>query len=532
MENINEKTKRQGIFPGDFLSGKRKLLNMGKFTLILLLVATLGVVFVHSNTEAAGVKLRSSVVGDLITTDPATVRHTPDRAVAHLVYQGLVTFDVTSGPPFPIVPVLAKSYKISQDGKMITFKIHKGVKFHHGFGELTSEDVVFTMERHRDPKVASWARKQYADVERIEAVDRYTIRIYLKNSAAFSLLNNLAWQNAGFIVSKKAVTKLGDKIKTFPVGTGAFHFDRWDPGEKIVLKRFKNYWGTPPKIDEVEFWIIPEQIVALGALEKGDLDLAPVSQIGSLRRAKTIKGIRLEKARGSVWQYLLYINHSTKPMDDVRVRRALAHALDVEGICKRIGELVVPFPGPIPPPVFGATREFYTYDYNIQKAKKLLAEAGYPKGFQLRMIYKKGSLYEPIALEVQNSFRQILDVKLELIEKGVFTKTLKQYKHHIAVWALARYVPYLYAQAYEKGGRNFSNYSNPEVEAVIKKARTAVSQKEARKYWREFQKLVTRDVGNLWPAVGSSFMAIRNNVKGVKITPFTGVIELDKASVE
>ena len=222
-----------------------------------------------------------------------------------------------------------------------------------------------------------------------------------------------------------------------------------------------------------------------------------------------------------------------KPMDDVRVRRALAHALNLKEIVGRIGPLLKSFPSALPSCIFGATDEFWTYDYDLKKAKRLLAEAGYPNGFELRMIYKKTSLYEPIALEVQNSWRDIVDVKLELIDKAVFTKTFKKYNHHIGVWAKARYVPHLYAVSYlANGPKNMSQYSNPKVDEVINKARSAATAEDSKKHWGEFQKLVTEDVANLWPAVGSSITAVRDNVKGVVLMPFTGVFDFERVRNE
>ncbi len=215
---------------------------------------------------ATGSKLRVCLVKDMINMDPAYLHSTQDRLIGQQVYQGLVTFDVTVEPPFPIIPVLAKSYEVSKDAKTITFKLHTGVQFHHGYGEFTSEAVLFSLQRHLDPKTASRAKAELADVGRIEAVDKYTVRIHLKAPTAFSILGNLAWQNSGFILSKKAAAKLGNKIERMPIGTGPYSFVKSLPGEKVILKKFEKYWRTPAKIDEIEFWIITEETVALGAL--------------------------------------------------------------------------------------------------------------------------------------------------------------------------------------------------------------------------------------------------------------------------
>jgi peptide/nickel transport system substrate-binding protein len=485
-----------------------------------------------SGGVSSAVTLRTSTVSDPIGMDPAHAAHTSDTYITGNIFQGLVTFDFTADPPYPVIPVLAKEYQVSEDAKVITLRLHQGVQFHHNYGELTSEDVVFSLERHRDPKVASRASPQYADVVNVTAVDKYTVRIELKISSAFSLLRNLAYMNS-YILSKKAVTELGDKIKTFPVGTGPFYFDKWSPGEKTVIKKFEQYWRTPPKIDQIEFWIIPEETVALGALDKGDLDVVALTQLGSYERAKTLKNAYIDAAKAGARIYIYYINHKLKPMDDVRVRRALYHAIDMKAICKRIGPQVGYFPSPIAPLAFSATDEFWNYEYDVDKAKKLLAEAGYPNGFDLNMIYLRSDLYEPIAMEVQSYLKKIVDVNLQLIERAVYYKTLKRYKHHLAGWGLARYVPFLFAERYISGAvRNYAQYSNPKVDEAITKAKTARTEEESKKYWREFQRLVTQDAVNIWVANGKSMAAMRKNVKGVTIKPTPGLMLHEKAYFE
>jgi peptide/nickel transport system substrate-binding protein len=272
---------------------------------------------------------------------------------------------------------------------------------------------------------------------------------------------------------------------------------------------------------------------ALGALEKGDLDLVQLTQLGSYDRAKTIKRTYIAEAKGGARIYIYYVNHKMKPMDDVRVRRALAHALDIKEISSRIGPQVMPFPSPLAPVVFAATKEFWQYEYDLDKARQLLTEAGYPNGFELRLIYNRAGLYEPIALEVKRSWDKVVDVRLELVEQAIWRKRMQQYKHHVAAWGVARYAPFLFAQYYMTGSkRNYGQYTNPEVDEVIKKAKTAKSEEESRKYWREFQRIVTEDVPNFWVANGKSLAAIRNKVKGVVMMPTPGLVDLEKVNVE
>jgi peptide/nickel transport system substrate-binding protein len=192
------------------------------------------------------------------------------------------------------------------------------------------------------------------------------------------------------------------------------------------------------------------------------------------------------------------------------------------------------FPSPLAPVVFGATDEFWRYDYDVNKAKQLLAEAGYPKGFELRLIYEKSDLFEAIALEVRDFWNKVVNVKLEMYEQSTFFDAMTKAKQqHVAAWGQARYAPYQFSQAYLTGiARNYSQYSNPATDEAITKATTSVAEQESMKYWREFQKIVTEDAVNYWVANGKSLCAIRNNVKGVVVMPTPGVYMLEKAYIQ
>jgi peptide/nickel transport system substrate-binding protein len=511
--------------------------RIGRCIMCIILVLGLGVLVMYEDVSGGMVKLRTNLCGDPVLLDCATMRTFQDRTIVTNIYEGLLVFDVEQEPPYPLVPVLAKNWEISEDAKSLTFELRKGVQFHHGYGELTSEDVVFSMNRHKDPQLASRAKTHHEDVERVEALGKYKVRFHLKRPSAYSFARNLGMLIPGSITSKKAVQELGD-LNQFPIGTGPLYFDRMEPGEKVVLKKFDKYWGEPAKIDEVELWIIPEEVVALGALQKGDLDIVTLAQPGTFKMAKKLVesgkvDFRLQASTAETFLFVLYPNHKKKPINDIRVRRALAHALDIKGICSRIGELAVAHPSPFPPAVFAATDEFWTYEYDIKKAKRLLEEAGYPNGFELHVIYKKASLYEPIILEVKNSWDKIVDVKLEVIDSALLRKRIKEGKQHVAHWGYGRISPYQVAARYMTGNpQNYEHYSNPEMDELINKAIVAPTEEEQRRLWREFQKKACEEVVTIVVAVGKNYFAVKNNLKGVVLWPFPQLLTLGKAYFE
>lgn len=480
--------------------------------------------------------LRVRYPGDIVNLDPAQLHTASDRLVLQQVIEGIVQFDWTQKAPFPIRPRIAKSYEISSNGLEITFNINKGILFHHGYGELTAEDVAFSLSRHMDPKVASKSKALYDDVDKIMATGPYTVKVNMKASSALTFLQNLAWQGGGMIISKKAVEKLGDKFATFPVGTGPYYFEKWNPGQGVILKKFKSYWGAPdwgfgsPGFDEVRILNIPDEMIALNALEKGEIDIVGMTEKGTDLRAKQIKGVSLSAATGGSWQHILYLNQKLTPTNDIRVRKALAHALDLKAIANRLGALIKHFPSPFNEVVFAATDEFWTYEYNVEKAKKLLTEAGYPNGFRLKFIYSKRHMYEDVVLEVSNYWSKVVSVDLEAIEYGVYSKKILEFKQHAALWSATRFSPLHYAEQYITNAPfNYFAYSNPAMDELIKKANVESNEAKAKEMWRRFQKNVVDEAIGIYPGLQTAWIAISDKVKNVIPLPFGTLMDLAKA---
>lgn len=499
-----------------------------------LLLVVVGVLSITAETSV----LRVRIVQDIVNLDPPHLHTAADRLVAQQVMEGLVQFDWGQEAPFPVKPRIAKSYEISEDARKITFFINEGIMFHGGYGELTAEDVVFSLKRHMDPAVASKAAAQFVDVARIEAPGPYTVEVSLKAPSARSFLQTLAWQGPGMIVSKKATEELGDKIQRSPIGTGPYYFEKWSPGTKVILKRFDDYWGAPdwgfgnPAFDEIHCLIVSEDLLALDALEKGEIDVVGLVTKGSIKRAEQIEGISLQVAGGGSWQHHIFFNHKKALLSDIRVRKALAYALDLKTIADRLGPMQEYYPSPFSKIVFASSDEFWTYEYNPEKAKELLAEAGYPDGFTLEFIYPKIYMYEDIVLEVTRYWKEIgIDVNLEVIEYGVYSKTVREFEHDVCFWSRTRFSPSLYAmQGYMSGSPgNYFNYSNPALDELIVAASTEPDRARAKELWRRVQRAIVNDVVGIFPALQVAWAAISDQVEGVTVIPFSTLVDLAAA---
>src|SRR2546426_2091256 len=209
------------------------------------------------------------------TLDPHSSTLGQSQAIARFMFRGLTRFAIKDGKvtTAEVEPDLAESWTLSPEGTVWTFKLKKGVQFHKGFGELTAEDVKYSFERQINRRVPGALFSVNLEViKSIEVVDPYTVQIVLKSFDAIFLLRMVGYQQ-GYIVSKKAVEKLGDQFKWNPVGTGPFYFERHSPREKIVLKAFDKYHAGRPQIDEVHWFDVPEDATKLIGLEKGTFDL-------------------------------------------------------------------------------------------------------------------------------------------------------------------------------------------------------------------------------------------------------------------
>ena len=262
----------------------------------------------------------------------------------------------------------------------MTFHLRKGVQFHKGFGEFTADDVKFTIERHLNPKTKSRLRNYYRAVKRVEVVDPYTVRIHF-TAPTPGFVGSVAAYFSGWMLSRKAVTKYGKDYALNPIGTGPYVFESYQRGVKTVIVANEAYWEGPPRIKRAEFIPIPEASVLYAALESGDIDLAHIRSATVYNRALKNPNLKVE-VKPAMSVRGIYLNTTRKPFKDVRVRHAFAHAINREQILKHVlggtGKLAVSI---FNPNHWGYTEDVRTYEYDPEKAKKLLAEAGYPNGF-------------------------------------------------------------------------------------------------------------------------------------------------------
>ncbi len=295
-----------------------------------------------------------------------------DSVLYSNVFEGLTRFD-SSGA---VIPGLAKSWEVSDDGLTYTFTLNEGVTFHDGT-TMDAEDVKFSLDRIGTEESANAQKALYAAISEVNVIDPATVEIKL-SEANGSMLFNLAWGDA-VIVAPESI----EGIKQTPIGTGAFKFDSWSQGDKIELSRNDAYWGTAPSLAKATFKFISDPTAAFSAMMAEDVDVfsgfpAPenLPQFEADPRFKVLVG-------STEGETILSTNNKMPPFDNVKVREALAHAIDrqsiIDGAMFGYGTPIGTHFAPHNPAYVDLTG---MSSFDPEKAKALLAEAGYPDGFE------------------------------------------------------------------------------------------------------------------------------------------------------
>jgi peptide/nickel transport system substrate-binding protein len=413
------------------VKGERPMAHLTRASVVLIVLAAFAVAgLVQAPRAEAQRKVLNIAAKEPDTLDPHSSTLGQSQAIARFMFRGLTRFAIKDGKvtTAEVEADLAESWTLSSDGTIWTFKLKKGVQFHKGFGELTAEDVKFSFERQINKAPGTRYGVNLDVIKSIEVVNPHTVQIALKSFDPIFLLRMVGYQQ-GYILSKKAVDKLGDGFKWNPVGTGPFYFDRHSPREKVVLKAFDKFAGGRPQIDEVHYFDVPEDATKLIGLEKGTFDLL-------YPEATTADFADQVKKMGAVldqWppggQQRFYINMTKPPFDDIRVRKAFMHAIDRKAIKEtmypgELGQLAISC---VPPGYFGHIPMKFP-EYNPELAKKLLAEAGHPNGFTIKNYFISKSFFYPKVLTLaQEQLKKVgIVVELQVVEHATFHENIRK----------------------------------------------------------------------------------------------------------
>ena len=477
---------------------------------------------------SAGAKEKTLVVGDnstLNTLDPAFMGVAQDIMNARNIYQGLVRYKRNTDE---LEGDLAKSWTVSKDGMVYTFKLRENISWHKGFGKFTAHDVKYTMDRVLDPKTGASTRSEIVnDIQEVRALDDTTVEFRLRSPTP-GFLHKLPGPRGTAIVSQKAVEKYGKDYARNPIGTGPFIMESWTREQVVYVgnKDFQQREG-PPKIDRLIFKIIPDIDTLVLALQNGDIDLvfAMPREPAILDRVRAA-GCKITYRKAPSSQNLV-MNTKKKPFDDVRVRRAVSHAIDKDTILKHImGGIGERLDSPFPQGLFGHTEKgIARYDYSLEKAKELLTQAGYPNGFEVNLDTSSSPNHYPVCVAVADQLRKVnINAKLVLTDQatwwGKFSKGTTDFSTLVISWQPAAELTLLrfYHSSAFSPGLNICRYDK--IDDLIERARKEGNDPKRKELYSQIQKQFMEDLPSV-PLMKFFYpMAHRSHISGLSELDF------------
>jgi peptide/nickel transport system substrate-binding protein len=461
-------------------------------------------------------------------SDPNLTTQGSDNWATEQIYEQLVRPDDGrfALKPEEYLPTLATEWTQSDDAKSWTFKLRQGVQFHRGYGEMTSEDVVFSFERAIKEGTN---RTILSNIESVTAKGPYEVAITLKQPDV-NLLGTSIFNNNTSIVSKKAHAKIGaEAFATDAVGTGPYELVQFDPGFGMRLKRHEGYWSNKAKIANVECVYIADTTARTLALLSGNVDMieavrAPGWIDSMLQRDPTLKIDMTSPGSFNT----LHVNLTRAPFDNLKVRQALMHAIDRPGVAQALAPMGGTMAG-LQPDFFPAgykTQDLppdLQYPYDPKKAKALLAEAGFPSGLSFEALCSQREDYSSTMLIVQEQLRLAgFNMNLKMMDHTAYHAANRSDQNTLAMHS-SSYPPIptqIYfqqlssaseAKADGKGGGNYSHYgvAMPGIDDKLTAALQATDYETYLKLCKEIELQVLRDL----PLIGLStlgFTAVRS----------------------
>jgi peptide/nickel transport system substrate-binding protein len=473
-----------------------------------------------------------------VTLDPPQLSDYNTARAVYNMYDGLLRFKDESTE---VEPGLAEKWDISEDGLAYTLYLRKGVKFHDGT-DFNADVVKFNLDRQIDPNHPYhdtgefvYAGFTWGEVKDVAVIDEYTVRITLKNPLA-PFISHLAMHPA-YMVSPEAIKKYGRDISIHPVGTGPYRFVSWTPGVEVVQEKNPDYWGKPAHVDRLIFRPIIEDQARLTELQAGGINFMvniPPDDLDGLRADPNFAVV--EQTGMHTWW--VYLNMMKEPFKDVRVRQALSYAVNKQAIVDHIlrgtGKLAI---NPLPPVVWSYTDQVERYDYNPDKARQLLAEAGYADGFPcVFWTPESGSgMQQPVLMStaIQADLKAVgLDCQIKTFEWGAFLEQGIVPPEKNPGWDLMAlswigdngdpdnhlYI-LLSGDQWPPNGYNCGYYKNEQVDELLREARTTLDRARRTELYQEAQKLIVADAPWITINHETQIVVMANNIKNFKLHP-------------
>jgi len=423
----------------------------------------------------------------IYSLNPYAVNTSPLQAVWQSIMEPLIDVDYDKRE---YQGVLAESWQMK--GNKIHFKLRKGIRFHDG-APFSSKDVIASFKRILTDKESLQA-PNLQNIREMEAPDDFNVVLTLKKPDA----NALEDINNRVIMKQAAAEKMGEADRS-PIGTGPFKFVSWERSGQFVLRRNENYWGQPPKIEEVIYKTIQEDAARIAALEAGQADIISNIPPHEVERLKANPRLRVQPVQG-LRPIFLVLSPAYKPLENVKVRRAITHAIDRERIIKHILEgNAYPLSGLLSPQVFGYDPGAKAFSYDPQKAKQLLNEAGFINGFEIEYYSPTGRYPKDreVALVIVEQLSKVgIKAILKTPEWSIFNTDYKNGKYPMYLTGRGSLIDAdtLFHQYFRTGTtKRVLGYSNPKLDEILDLEQQTFDVKKREKLLNEAHRIILED---------------------------------------
>ncbi|MBQ8562689.1 MAG: ABC transporter substrate-binding protein [Firmicutes bacterium] len=447
---------------------------------------------------------------DLKALDPMGNWSGADYYIYWTCYDRLLGYDYETGE---FLPELATEWSVSEDGMEYTFKLRDDVYWHDGT-QFTAKDVVYTVKRGIETQCGN-----YPSVSHAEAIDDFTVKYVMLEPN--SLVMDKQWIGDAAIIQDGC----GDNVATNIMGTGAYKVKEWIIGDHLTIEANPDYWGGEPEIKEIKFVTMPESNARLMAVQAGDVDAASIDA-ANVKAASADANLTVYSNQSTSLHYLGF-NHNNEILSNKLVRQAISHAINKEDIiAAQLEGYGAAADTLVPSSIGGHNSDITGYEYDVEKAKDLLAEAGYPDGFDITLTLRTG-LHDLAAQIIQANLKEIgINVTINAMEASAFSEATNanQSELFIAYRGSSNADYYLGIMHSDRltDGRNLLGINDPAIDEALDKAK--VTDGDARNDEYKACQQIAHDEAVLVPLYSNTVFAVSNKaLTGVQVLPTSGI---------
>jgi len=490
------------------------------------LAATAGAQGVHR-----GGTVRVAIGSDIVTLDP----HLSGAKVDRQPYQSIFDKLVDTDERLTVVPMLATSWTASPDGRVVTFKLRQGVKFHDGTA-FNAEAVRVNFDRMLDPKFPPIRKAEMRPVQRVVVADPYTVQVVMERP--YSPLLYALTDRAGMMLSPAALAKEGMNIAQHPVGTGPFRFVERVPNDHIIFERNPDYWAKDlPYADRVVFRPITSDPARIANLKSGDVDIVadvPLPQVPELTKEASQSGAPFRLLERGAFQWnAMPLNVTRPPFDNKLLRQALSLTIDRQALANSVLRgAAYPARSFFPNGTPAYDPSIPVPERNIGLAKEKLAQAGHAGGFTFTLLLAgSGQQDASVAQAIQSMAADAgIHAQIQILEGGAFLEMMQKLQHQatLSIWS-GRPDPdfdvYPFVTQTGIGGLNLAGYVSDRATALLDGARLLSDMAQRRRAYTEVTRIVADDVPYVFLFYPKEYKLISAHVRGFVQVP-DGMVRL------